>query len=743
MKPQSCNIGVLTSGGDAPGMNAAVRAVARTALDQGVKVFAIFEGFQGMVEGGDGIRPVTWDDVSGILHRGGTAIGTARSKAFRTREGRLRAAQHLVERDISNLVVIGGNGSLTGAYVLQEEWAGLLDDLVAQDLLTAEQARRYPQLTIVGLVGSIDNDMPGTDTTIGADTALRRITDAVDALSSTAASHQRTFVVEVMGRNCGYLALMGALATGASWAIIPEDPPEPGVWEEEMCSLLEAARKAGRRDTIVLVAEGARDRSGAPITSAYVKQVLEERLGLDTRVTILGHVQRGGAPSAFDRYMSTVLGHAAAEHLLEDDGEKDPVVIGMRENRIKSVPLTNCLNQDQAISKAIERGDTETAIRLRGGTFNEALKTFRTLSQALPRPLKPDQEQLRLLVLNASGPAPGMNTATRAAVRLGLDQGHVMLGVRRGFRGLVNGTIEEMSWTSVEDWTRMGGSELGTSRKVPRASELYTIARNLEEHDVQGMLVIGGWAGYEAAHSLFEHRNDYPAFNLPIICLPASINNNLPGSELSVGADTALNNIVEVVDKIKQSAVASNRAFVVEVMGRYCGYLALMSGFATGAERVYLHEEGVTLRDLQQDVEDLIEGFERGKRLGLIIRNENANPIYSTPFINALFEEEGGDLFTVRQAILGHLQQGGNPSPFDRIQATRLATRCITFLVEKIQQGASDAVFMGLQGGQVRYHDLELFPRMVEMDLQRPKEQWWLQLRPIARILATDHPYVG
>jgi 6-phosphofructokinase 1 len=737
------NIGVLTSGGDAPGMNAAVRSVVRTALDQGVKVYAIFEGYQGMVDGGAGIRSVDWDDVSGILHRGGTAIGTARCQDFRTRDGRRRAAEHLIERDISNLVIIGGDGSLTGAHLLQDEWADLLDELATQERISKEVARKYPQLTIVGLVGSIDNDMPGTDTTIGADTALRRITDAVDALSSTAASHQRTFVVEVMGRNCGYLALMGALATGASWAIIPEDPPEPGVWQDEMCSLLKAARAAGRRDTIVLVAEGARDSEGAPITSAEIKAVLEERLGLDTRVTILGHVQRGGAPSAFDRYMSTVLGHAAAERLLSDDADKEPVVIGMRENRIKPVPLSTCLNQSHAIAKAVERGDTETAVRLRGGSFKEALQTFRTLSQALPRPPKPDQERLRIAVLNASGPAPGMNTATRAAVRLGLDQGHIMLGVDRGFRGLVNGDIEEMTWMRVEDWTRMGGSELGTSRKVPRASELYTIARNLEEHEVQALLVIGGWAGYQAAYSLYEHRTDYPAFNLPIICLPASINNNLPGSELSIGADTALNNIVEVVDKIKQSAVASNRAFVVEVMGRYCGYLALMSGFATGAERVYLHEEGVTLRDLQHDVEDLTEGFELGKRLGLIIRNENANPIYSTPFINALFEEEGGDLFTVRQAILGHLQQGGDPSPFDRIQATRLAARCVSFLVEKASQGATDAVFMGLEGGQVRFRDLEFFPRMVDEELQRPKEQWWLQLRPIARILAQTAPSVA
>ena len=157
---------------------------------------------------------------------------------------------------------------------------------------------------IAGLVGSIDNDMIGTDMTIGADSALHRIVEAIDAIASTAASHQRSFVVEVMGRHCGYLALMSAIAGGADYVFIPENPPDPG-WEDDLCELLKNGRAAGRRNSIVIVAEGAHDSQNTPITSDYVRQVLEERLGEDTRVTILGHVQRGGAPSAFDRSMSS------------------------------------------------------------------------------------------------------------------------------------------------------------------------------------------------------------------------------------------------------------------------------------------------------------------------------------------------------------------------------------------------------------------------------------------------------
>jgi 6-phosphofructokinase 1 len=740
IKPNGHRIGVLTSGGDAPGMNPAVRAVVRTALDTGLEVYAIREGFLGLVSGGDHIRPMTWEAVGGILHRGGTVIGTARSPRFRHREGRLEAAYNLVTHRIDRLIIIGGDGSLTAAELLQHEWSGLLAELVEAGRLAPELAAGHPYLAVVGLAGSIDNDMPGTDMTIGADTALHRIAEAIDGIGATATSHQRTFVVEVMGRNCGYLALMAALATGADWVLIPERPPTAGRWEQMMCERLAAGRQAGRRDSIVVVAEGAADRSGQPITSAYVKQVLEEAMGEEVRLTILGHVQRGGSPSAFDRTMSTLLGHAAVREVLSQTASVGARLIGMRNNRVTTSHLGECVQQTQAGAAAIASGDFDEALKLRGGSFAEALETMHTLVRSQPREPEPGQRRLRLAVLTAGGPAPGMNTAARAAVRLGLDLGHVILGVHNGFKGLMAGDIEELSWMSVSGWTRAGGSELGTNRHIPGGKDLYAIARAIEEQSIDGLLVIGGWSAYAAAHQLVTRRHSYPAFEIPIVCLPAAINNNLPGSELAIGADTALNSIVDAVDKIKQSAVASRRCFIVEVMGRYCGYLALMGGIATGAERVYLNEEGVTLADLQADVGHLIRGFREGKRVGLLIRNEMANPVYATAFMVALFSEESGGLFETRQAILGHLQQGGNPTPFDRIQATKLATRCVDLLVERALEGSDAASAIGLSGGRVQVLDLEELPRMVDQEHQRPRDQWWMELRPIARILAQPGP---
>lgn len=733
-------IAILTSGGDAPGMNAAIRAIVRIALNRGIEVYAIYEGYQGLIDGGDRFRKLTWDSVGGILHRGGTVIGTARCDEFRTREGRRKAAHNLVERGVDNLVVIGGDGSLTGANVLRQEWQSLLIELAEMNQITPEIAEQYAHLFIVGLVGSIDNDMHGTDMTIGADTALHRITEAIDAISSTAASHQRTFVVEVMGRNCGYLALMGCLATGADWVLIPENPPEVDNWEKKMCDDLKAGRQAGRRDSIVIIAEGARDRNGKPITSAHVMEVLKKEFDEEVRVTVLGHVQRGGTPSAFDRNLGTLMGAAAVDAVMSGSPNDEPLLISLRGNRIVREPLMKCVEQSKAVGQAIADKNYERALELRGNSFRETLLTLKTLLRSLPHEPIAGQKRLRLAVLNSGAPAPGMNAAIRAAIRIGLDKGHIMLGVNNGFQGLIDAEIEPMDWMRVNGWASAGGSELGANREVPSESTFYPVARNLERHEIEGLLVIGGWTAYQGAYRLYKQRENFSAFNIPIICLPASINNNLPGSELSIGADTALNNIMWAVDRVKQSAIAQRRCFVVEVMGRYCGYLALMSGLATGAERVYLHEEGITLRDLQNDLDHLMTGFELGKRLGLMIRNEKANPIYTADFMAALFEEEGGSLFDVRQTILGHVQQGGDPSPFDRIQATRLAARCVEFLIENANSATPAGAFIGLESGGIRIHNIEEMPQLMDETYQRPKKQWWLDLLPISRMLAQPAP---
>lgn len=733
-------IGVLTSGGDAQGMNAAVRAVVRTALRLGAQPYAVMEGWAGAVAGGEGIRPLNWDSVGSILHRGGTIIGTARSKEFRTREGMLSAAANLLEHGIDRLVVIGGDGSLTGTNEFRKAWPSLLAELMETGRITPEVAAAHAQLMIAGLVGSIDNDLVGTDMTIGADSALHRIMEAIDSLSSTAASHQRTFVIEVMGRHCGYLALMSAVAGGCDYVFVPELPPADG-WEDDMCHKLQAGRAAGRRDSLVIVAEGAQDRKGNPITAADVCDVLEERLGEDARVTILGHVQRGGRPSAYDRWMSTLLGYAAAQEVLRATPESEPHIIGVRHNRIAHLPLMESVENTRAVASYIKDGDYEAAVEARGASFAQMLQIFENMStppvQSSHNEASPVKNK-RVAILHAGGLAPGMNTAARAAVRLGIDHGLTMLGIEGGFPGLLDGAVKELSWADVEGWVGEGGAALGTHRDYPTIEQLYSIGRSLESNHIDGLIVIGGFNAYLGAHTLIKERDRYPAFNIPIVCVPASIDNNLPGSELSIGADTAVNSTVSTLDAIKLSASASKRCFVAEVMGRRCGYLTLISGLATGAEKVYLPEHDASLDEIASATSDMVKSFRDGRRLYLVLRNEAACGLYSTKLLADVFAQESNGLYDVRESVIGHVQQGGNPTAFDRLMATRLVTNAMQVLVDELVAGTARGHYVGLVNGEFR--DSPLAHMNDELDLvnRRPRDQWWLRLEHVIPVVSQD-----
>ena len=736
-------IGVLTSGGDAQGMNAAVRAVVRAALRMGAQPYAVMEGWAGAVAGGDSIRPLNWDSVGSILHRGGTVIGTARSAEFRERDGQLAAARNLLEHDIDRLVVIGGDGSLTGTDAFRTNWPGLVAELAERGEISPEKAAAHPALMVTGLVGSIDNDLVGADMTIVSYSALHRILEAIDDISSTAASHQRTFIIEVMGRHCGYLALMAAVAGGCDYVLVPELPPAGG-WEEDMCRKLAKGREAGRRESMVVVAEGATDRSGNPISADDVKRVLSERLGEDARVTILGHVQRGGKPSAYDRWMSTLLGCAAAHEAVTATPESEPVIIAERHNRISRLPMMEQIRATRAVKDLVASGDYEGAVAARGASFGEMLRIFETMST--PPELDPDAasdqspsaESKRVAIIHAGGLAPGMNTAARAAVRLGLDHDFTMLGVYGGFPGLLDGDVRELSWDDVEGWVGDGGAELGTRREIPTIEQLYSLGRAIESHRIDALLIIGGFNAYLSAYELVSERDRYPAFKIPIICVPASIDNNLPGSELSIGADTALNNAVGALDSIKQSAAASHRCFVAESMGRKCGYLALMSGIATGAERVYLNEDGLTLAQLAQDSARMVDSFRSGRQLYLVIRNERASKNYTLDVLAKIFSQEGHGLYDVRHAAIGHLQQGGDPSAFDRIMATKLVAHALDLLAEQLEAGTYHSSYVGLTGGRISHHRLERMNDELDLASRRPLHQWWMGLREAISLVSQN-----
>lgn len=297
-------IAVLTSGGDASGMNAAIRAVVRTGLDKGWAVFGVRHGYAGLIN--DNVVPMGARSVSGIIQQGGTVLGSARCPEFMTEDGRTKALRTLEQHEIDGLVVIGGNGSQTGAYKLSE--------------------MGYP---VIGVASTIDNDVYGAEPSIGVDTALNIALEAIDRIKTTASSHQRAFIVEVMGRDHGYLAMMTGIAGGAEFVVVPEVETSP----EEVAARVRADYRKGKAHAIVVVAEGA--YCNAQRLQSYFQEQ-HERLGFEPRVTILGHVQRGGVPTAFDRLLGTRSGAAATEHLAR--GEHG-IMVGLVNSKIAPTSL--------------------------------------------------------------------------------------------------------------------------------------------------------------------------------------------------------------------------------------------------------------------------------------------------------------------------------------------------------------------------------------------------------------------
>ncbi|TLX77687.1 6-phosphofructokinase [Labilibacter sediminis] len=316
---QVTKIGVLTSGGDSPGMNAALRAVVRAAIYNKLEVVGISQGYHGMIL--DRIEPMTSKSVSNIIHQGGTILKSARSEGFRTPEGRKKAFENLQKHGVDGLVVIGGDGTFTGARIFAQEY----------------------NIPIVGVPGTIDNDLYGTDYTIGYDTALNTVVEAVDKVRDTASAHSRLFFIEVMGRDAGFLALRSGIASGAEAILVPEIDTD----FKQLYTFLEKGMNKDKSSSIVLVAEGEKISGGA---IQVAEKVSKEYPDYDTRVTILGHIQRGGSPSAFDRVTASRLGVSAVEALIDD---QKSIMVGLVNKEVVHVPFNQALKNKKKLNPAL------------------------------------------------------------------------------------------------------------------------------------------------------------------------------------------------------------------------------------------------------------------------------------------------------------------------------------------------------------------------------------------------------
>lgn len=362
---------------------------------------------------------------------------------------------------------------------------------------------------------------------------------------------------------------------------------------------------------------------------------------------------------------------------------------------------------------------------------------------------------MRIAIIHVGAPAGGMNPATRAAVAYCLSRGHTPITIHNGFSGLCRhhndepvGSVRHVAWLDVEGWMSKGGSEIGTNRVLP-SEDLPKTAECFGLYQFDALFLIGGFEAFTAVSELRKARTEYPAFRIPMVILPATISNNVPGTEYSIGSDTCLNALVAYCDAIKQSASASRRrVFVVETQGGRSGFIATMAGLSIGATAVYTPEEGITLKMLTRDIEHLRRDFAKDhgqSRAGkLILRNENASKTYTTEVITNIIKEESQGRFESRFAIPGHVQQGGTPSPIDRVRAVRLAARCVQFLEAYAGKSSDEIVadeksmaVIGIKGAGV------VFGPMVRLETEetnwkdrRPLQEAWLELRSVVDTLS-------
>ncbi|KAG8138803.1 putative ATP-dependent 6-phosphofructokinase protein, partial [Naja naja] len=450
------------------------------------------------------------------------------------------------------------------------------------------------------------------------------------------------------------------------------------------------ARK--KRLNIIIVSEGAIDSFNKPITSEQVKDLVVNRLGFDTRVTILGHVQRGGTPSAFDRILASRMGVEAVLALLEATPETPGCVVTLSGNLAVRLPLMECVQMTQDVQKAMDERRFKDAVELRGRSFTNNLNTYKLLSNKKPEDELP-KSNFTVAVLNVGAPAAGMNAAVRSAVRLGITEGHKMLAVTDGFEGFSRGQAY------------LGLLELSTAREK------------------------------------------YEAFCIPMVMVPATVSNNVPGSDFSIGADTALNTITDTCDRIKLSASGTKRrVFIIETMGGYCGYLANMGALAAGADAAYIFEEKFDIRELQANVEHLTEKMKTNIQRGLVLRNENSSENYTTDFIYQLYSEEGKGVFDCRKNVLGHMQQGGAPSPFDRNFGTKIAAKALLWISNQLKacyrrgkvfaNTPETVCLLGMRKRNLDFQPVIMLQDETDFEHRIPKEQWWLKMRPLMKILA-------
>ncbi|KAK1349069.1 6-phosphofructokinase [Hamiltosporidium tvaerminnensis] len=722
------NIAILTSGGDAPGMNPAIRAIVRTGIKWNAKIFGVLYGYEGLIN--DKIIEMNWDEVNNHNTMGGTCLFSARSTDFSHPDGRKLATLNLVKRKITGLIILGGDGSLAGGYALFSEFRSNIEILMKEGKLPIN-TQTY-DLKLIGVPASIDNDISYSDATLGSDSALHRVIESVDNLSSTMISHQRAFVIEVMGRNCGWIAMMSSFATGADYVFLPE-VPDPK-WKKSIVDSINTVKHCGKRGIFVVISEGAVDENGVLIKAETVKQIIEKETNMETRVLKLGHTQRGGAPSAYDRILGTVLGCKTIEHLLSKP-VGPPVIVSIIDGEYKFTELSKVIKRNNEIKNYIKNKDFENLLSIRGTFF----KRCYLLNQQLRLKNEKSDSKKKIAILHEGKRAAGMNTALNAIIQYGISLSKDIYVIHEGFGGILKNMITKAE--NYEFYTSMnsGGSVIGTSMCTD--IDCKKIYKKLKESKITSLIVIGGSGSLKIVNNLKNMNHKRKDTPMDFVIIPATISNNMPGTDISIGSDTALNCISIASDLLRLSSVSMNKSvFVVEVQGDRCGYLALMGAIAAGAFDNFIPERKYKMSHLSDTAERLKVKFRSGHRHGVVlIRNEKTFQAVSTDSFSKMLKADSQGLFDTRFSVLGHLQSGGNPSPIDRVNAIILGIKALDIILgtdkENIIKGSRKPVvgILGLKGQGLVFTPLEECITKFDFTNKRDKNPTWMHFSNICR----------
>lgn len=412
-----------------------------------------------------------------------------------------------------------------------------------------------------------------------------------------------------------------------------------------------------------------------------------------------------------------------------------------------------CVERTQAVAKAIKEKRFHDAVKLRGRSFERNLDIYKLLAKTRVANTydKTGREQnyYTLAVVHIGAPACGMNAAVHSFVRNCIFYGHTVYGIYDGIEGLATGNLKKFNWIDVTGWVGQGSANLRSNRTLAEG-KFKEIAKKLREFNIQGLLAVGGFEAYHSLGQMSDQREHYQEFQIPMCLIPATISNNVPGTEFCLGADTSLNEICTVCHNLRLAGQGTKRVYVVETMGGYCGYLATLAGLASGADAAYIFEEKFSINDIERDFENMSSKMADGVQRGLILRNALASSNYTTDFIGKLFSEEGKDQFSTRTNILGHWQQGGTPTPFDRNMGIKMAAKSSKWMVDQLEKcrrpdgtisarTQDSACVLCLQQRSYNFVPLKILVEETDFKHRIPVNQWWMSLRPLMKILAMHH----